>query len=78
MNPREKGRRSKTYLGEADVLRFLPEALAANVEAIFPDQSSLVGADTAKRRAKFSSAFSRDVAKAKVDIGCGVEERREE
>lgn len=35
------------YLREADILRFLPEALSANVEAIFSDQSSLVGADTA-------------------------------
>lgn len=43
-----KKRGWKTYLRKADILRFLPEALAADVEAIFPDQSSLVGADTAK------------------------------
>lgn len=36
------------YLCEADILRFLPEALATDVEAIFPDQPSLVGADTAR------------------------------
>lgn len=36
------------YLGESDILRFLPETLTADVEAIFPDQSSFVGADTAK------------------------------
>ena len=43
-------KRKNPYLGEADILRFLPEALTADVEAVFPDQSGLVGADAAERR----------------------------
>lgn len=38
-----------------------------------------MGADTAKREeSQISGVFFRDVVKVKADIGCGVEERRDE
>lgn len=36
------------YLDEPDVLALLAEALTADVQAVFADQTSLVGADSAK------------------------------
>lgn len=33
------------YLNEADVLALLSEALTADVQAVFPDETGLVGAD---------------------------------
>lgn len=65
------------YLREADILRFLPEALAADVETVFPDQSGLVGANAA-RYSTVSRAFSMDVAKAKGENGHRLEEWRNE
>ena len=44
-------------LNEADVLRILAETLAAHIEAVFPDQTVLVGADPA--RARTLAEFSR-------------------
>jgi hypothetical protein len=38
---------SLAYLGEPNVLRLFPEALAADVEAVLADQTSFVRADTA-------------------------------
>ena len=35
------------YLGEANVLGVLTEALAADIESVLADQSPLVGANTA-------------------------------
>jgi hypothetical protein len=37
-----------TYLGEPNGSRLLTEALAADVQAVFPDQTSLVSADAAE------------------------------
>jgi hypothetical protein len=36
-----------SYLDEADILALLTEALSADVEAVFSDQTGFVGADTA-------------------------------
>lgn len=37
----------KTNLGEANVVRLLTEALAANVEAVLADETATVATDTA-------------------------------
>lgn len=39
-----------SYLGEANVVGLLTEALTADVEAVLADETSRVGADTAKQR----------------------------
>ncbi len=49
--------RSSVQLLEADVLAVLPEALAAHVEAVLPDQTVTVGARAASARAL--SVFAR-------------------
>lgn len=36
-----------TYLNETDLVRVLPEALAAEVEAVLADETSLVSTETA-------------------------------
>ena len=36
-----------SHLDETDILAFLPEALTANIETIFADQTGFVCADTA-------------------------------
>lgn len=41
-----------SYLGEANVVGLLTEALTADVEAVLADETSRVGADTAKQRRK--------------------------
>jgi hypothetical protein len=47
-----------SYLGEADVCGLLTEALAADVESIFANETGLVGADTAvKQSVLIFSAF---------------------
>jgi hypothetical protein len=38
---------SETYLGETDLIRVLPEALTAEVEAVLANDTSLVSAETA-------------------------------
>lgn len=35
----------ETYLREPDILTLLPEALSANIEAVFSDETGFVGAD---------------------------------
>jgi hypothetical protein len=35
------------YLGESNISTLLPEALTADVEAVFADETGLVGADAA-------------------------------
>lgn len=37
----------RIYLDEPNILALLSEALSANIEAVFPDQTGFVGADTA-------------------------------
>jgi hypothetical protein len=37
--------REYPYLNKSDILALLPEALTADVEAVFPDDTGLVGAD---------------------------------
>lgn len=37
------------YLGKSDILRFFPEALTADVQAIFPDEACFVGAHATVR-----------------------------
>ena len=44
--------RSSVQLLEADVLAVLPEALAAHVEAVLPDQTVTVGARAAEIKTK--------------------------
>ena len=39
--------RGKTHFGESDILALFPEALAANIEAVLPDQTGFVRADAA-------------------------------
>lgn len=43
-----------SYLGEANVVGLLTEALTADVEAVLADETSRVGADTAKQRRKIA------------------------
>ena len=46
----------RTHLGEADRLRFLAEALTAEVEAVLADETSLVGAEAAAKRGRSAYA----------------------
>lgn len=50
-----------SYLDEPDILALFPEALTADVEAIFADQTGLVGANTAveKQNKCQRNSFSR-------------------
>ena len=43
----KRGKRAGAYLDEADVLGVFPEALPADIEAVLPDQTPLVAADSA-------------------------------
>lgn len=45
-----------THLVEADIVGVLPEALTAQAEAIFTDQTMVVGAGAAERGRAYSSA----------------------
>lgn len=51
----------KTYLGEANILRFLAEALTADVEAVFPDQPRFVRA--------YSAVLPTDDVSIRISIG---------
>lgn len=46
MEARSNGNPS-TYLGESDILAFLPKALTADIEAIFSDETGFVSTDAA-------------------------------
>lgn len=39
----------QVYLDESNILALLPEALSADIETVFPDQTGFVGADSAVR-----------------------------
>lgn len=48
---------AQTHLGEADVSALLAEALTADVQAVFADETSLVGADAAVEKNRTRSVF---------------------
>jgi hypothetical protein len=48
----------RTYLDEPDILALLSEALPADIEAVFPDQTGFVGADTTMGEEKINSALT--------------------